>query len=251
MNKTFILTLAFIFLTTLCQALNFDKNWWYDFDGKLGGTAIQLSIYIPDSGNVLKGNYCYNKYETKIQLVGQLNDDKIELTEFLNGKPNGHFSGKVFTDNLDRFEGTWTDNSGTKQIEFKMTLQSACYAHSSSHRYSDFSGTDDDVESFMKHVKLSILNGDKEWIADHVNYPISTTLNGQKKITIQNRQQLIDNFEQIFYQKFKEKLKTYCVCNMFNNYQGTMLGNGVIWITDKSNSTDEKFDYQITAINNS
>lgn len=237
-------------LTIFCHALNFDKSWWYDFEGKLGGTGIQLSIYIPDSGEVLKGNYCYKKYETKIQLVGQLKGDQIELTEYLNGKPNGHFNGRVFTDNLDRFEGTWTDSSGTKRIEFKMTLQSACYASTWNHRYSDFSGTDDDVENFMKKVKSSILKGDKEWIANHISYPITTKLNGQQKIKIIDKQQLLNNFDQIFYQGFKEKVKSFCVCNMFNNNQGTMLGNGGIWINNDPNSTDEKFDYQITAINN-
>ena len=249
MNRRFVLTFIFIALTTLCHALNFDKNLWYDFSGKLGATEFQLSIYIPDSGE-LKGNYCYKKYETKIQLFGQLKGDQIELTEFVHGKPNGHFSGKVFTDNMDRFEGAWTDSSGTRRLDFKMTLESACYAKSSEHRYFDFSGTDNDVENFMKRIKTSVFKGDKEWIANHINYPLTTTLNGHKTIKIKNRQQLIDNFDQIFYQAFKDKLRSFCVCNMFHNYQGTMLGNGDIWINDKPNSTDEKFDYQITAINN-
>ena len=249
MNRDFILTFLFITIATLGHALTLDKNWWYDFDGKLGETNIELSIYISDSGE-LKGNYCYKKYETKIQLVGQSKDNEIELTEFLNGKTNGHFSGKVFTDNLDRFEGTWTDISGAKHIDFKMTLASAGYEPDWQHRYSDFPGTDDDVENFMKHVKSSIFDNDKEWIANNISYPIKTTLNGNKKITIYNKQQLIDNFDEIFYQTFKDKLKSDCVCNMFNNYLGIMLGQGEIWIMVKPNSTDEKFGYLINGIYN-
>ena len=162
MKKQFLLILVLAMVTTICHALSFDKRWWYDFDGKLGESEIQLSIYIPDSGTVLKGNYCYKKYEIKIQLSGQLNGDSIELTEYHDGKPSGHFIGKAFTDNRDRFEGTWTDSMGTKNLSFKMTLSSACYAASSNHRYSGFPGTDDDVENFMKKVKSSILKGDKE-----------------------------------------------------------------------------------------
>jgi hypothetical protein len=250
MNRKIIATSILLNLSMLCHALNFDKNMCYDFDGKLGATELQFSIFIPDSGNVLKGNYCYKKYDTKIQLIGQLNCDQIELTEYHNGKPNGHFIGKVFTDNQDRFEGTWTDSSGTKHLDFKMALSSASYASAWNHRYTDFSGTDEDVENFMKKVKSAILKGDKEWMASHIRYPISASLNGKKSTKIKSKQQLIDNFDKVFYQAFKDNIKSSCVCNMFNNYQGTMLGSGIIWITDNSNTTKVKLDYQIIAINN-
>lgn len=197
----------------------------------------------------LKGNYCYKKFESKIQLTGQVTGDKIVITEFLNGKPNGRFEGKVFTDNLDRFEGKWTNISNTKTIEFKLTLQSVCDSDFD-HRYSHFYGTDDDVEKFMKHVKTSILKGDKEWIANHISYPIKTTIFKDKVININNKKELIDNFDQIFHQEFKDKIKSFCVCNMFNNYQGIMLGNGEIWVCNRLSSTVDKFDFNITAINN-
>jgi hypothetical protein len=102
----------------------------------------------------------------------------------------------------------------------------------------------------MKHVKTSILNSDKEWIANHINYPLKTTLFKGKAITIKNKKQLIDNFDQIFHQEFKDKIKSLCVCNMFNNYQGVMLGDGQIWINNRPNSTDDTFNYIITAIFN-
>ena len=248
MKKLIIITFLLFTVSTLCHAFDFDTNKWTDFEGTLGKASIQLSLYRFDNGQ-LKGNYCYKKYESKIQLTGQITGDKIVITEFLNGKPNGRFEGKVFTDNLNRFEGTWTDSSNTNSIEFKLTHQSSC-GSDYDHRYSDFYGTDDDVENFMKRIKTSILNGDKEWIANHISYPLKTTLNNTKTLTIKNKKQLIDNFYQIFHSEFKDKIKSFCVCNMFNNYQGTMLGNGQIWINNKPNSTDDKFDFNIIAINN-
>jgi hypothetical protein len=214
----------------------------------LGKTRIQLSLFLSDNGE-LNGNYCLIEKENKVQLSGQIKENKIILTEFLDGKPEGNFEGNIFTNNLDRFEGTWTDVSNINSIEFKLTLQSICGGNLDQ-RYSDFYGTDIDVENFMKNVKTSILNGDKEWIANHVSYPLRTTLFKDKPITIKNRQQLIDNFDQIFHQKFKETIESFCVCNLFNNYQGAMLGNGEIWINNKPNSTEDKFDFNITAINN-
>lgn len=248
MRKYTTLTFILVCLSTIVNAFELDLNKWSDFEGTLGKSNIQLSLYRFNNGQ-LKGNYCYKKYDSKIELTGQVTGDKIRITEFLNGKPNGYFEGRVFTDSVDRFEGTWTDSASKKTIAFKLTLQSTCGGEFN-HRYTDFYGSDADVEKFMKRVKSSIANGDKEWIGNHVSYPIKTTLNGEKPITVKNKEQLIQNFDQIFYKEFKERVKSFCVCNMFNNYQGAMLGNGQIWIYNKPNSTGKKFDYTITSISN-
>lgn len=248
MKKNILLLFLFFTLPNLCQAFDFEINKWHDFEGTLGKTNIQLSLYRFEDGKIM-GNYCYKKYENKIELTGQIIGDKIILTELLNGKPNGTFEGKVFTNNLDRFEGTWSDSSNTNSIEFKLTLKSIC-GNNYKHRYSDFFGTDEDVEKFMKNVKSSILKNEKSWIANHTNYPIKTTLKNGKAVTIKNKKQLIENFEQIFHQDFKDKIKSFCTCNMFNNYHGAMLGNGQIWINNTINSTENKFYFTIIAISN-
>ena len=248
MKKNIVLTISFIIWTTLCQAFELDTNQWSDFEGTIGKAKIQLSLYRFENGQI-KGNYYYKKYENKIQLIGQITGNQIEITEYLNYKPNGHFSGKVFTNDADRFEGIWTDGSNTKSSEFKLTLQSIC-GNTYEHRYSDLYGTNDDVENFIKHTKTSILKNDKEWIANHIKYPLKTTLNKTKPITIKDKKQLLDNFDFIFHQNFKDEIKLFSSYNLFCNYQGVMFGSGQIWITNKPNSTSNKYDYIIKAINN-
>jgi hypothetical protein len=219
----------------------YNTNTCYDYEGTLGEAPIQLSICFFENDEYWTGSYCYKKYENKIQLAGGINDGQMELTEFLDGSPNGYFKGKLITtDTDDRFEGTWTDASGAKQLDFNLTLKSSVGYNEPEQRYSDFSESEEVVEKFMKKIKLSIKNSDKEWVADNIRYPLNTTLNGKEKITIKNKQQLIDNFEQIFYPAYKEEINKHCVCNMFYNSQGIMLGNGDIWI----NGTE------IIAINN-
>jgi hypothetical protein len=249
MNRTLTLTLSLLLLTKICNALDLEKNWWYDFDGKIGQAKISLSLYVLDNGE-LTGNYCYQTYETKILLTGHINGNEIELKELINGKTNGYFDGKVFTDTRDRFEGVWTDSSKNKNIEFKLTLTSALPSSRIDHRYSFVHGEDSDVESFMKLVKRSVLNKDKLWIANNTEYPISLRLNNDKAVTINNSQQLIDNFDQIFTDRFIEKLKSTCTCNLFCNYRGVMLGNGIIWIYDKTYSNSSNYNYVIITINN-
>ena len=216
------------------KQFDFSSNTCYDFEGVLGDAPIQLSICMGENPDYLTGSYCYKKYENKIRLAGEFNGDQIELNEFLNDKINGHFKGKIFRDDTERFEGIWTDASGKKQLEFKLISMSYVGYTSPNQRYSDYSASDEEIENFMKKIKLSIANDDKEWIAAHTRYPLKTTLNGQKKITIKNEQQLIDNFEQIFHPAFKEQIEKHCVCNMFYNSQGIMLGNGEIWINGNS-----------------
>jgi len=220
---------------------NFADNTCCDFEGTLGEAPIQLSICKGENPDYLTGSFCYKKEEfNKIQLSGEFSGDQIELTEFLDNNPAGYFKGRLFTDDIDRFEGIWTNVPETRQLEFKLAVKSSVGYTSPYQRYSDFSASDKDVEKFMRQVKLSIAEGDKEWIANNIRYPLKTTLNGQEKITINNKQQLIDNFEQIFYPAYKEEIEKHCVCNMFYNSQGIMFGNGEIWI-----SGDE-----IIAINN-
>lgn len=248
MNR-FISIILFLFsLSTLCNAFDLDINKWTNFEGTIGKTSIQLSLFRLENDQIL-GNYCYKKYENKIQLSGQINSDKLVLIEFINGKPNGRFEGKIFSDNAGRIEGTWTDLSNTKTIEFKLTLQSIS-GNNFEHRYADLYGTDEEVENFMKQVKTSILNGDKKWIANHISYPIKTNIYKNKAITITTKNQLIENFDLIFHQAYKDTIQSLCVCNMFSNYEGVMLGNGQIWIYNKPNSSKENSNFRIIAINN-
>jgi ankyrin repeat protein len=109
-------------------------------------------------------------------------------------------------------------------------------------------GSITDITHFMKKVKRAIETEDKEWMADHIHYPISAMLPGENKITMNDKQQFISYFEQIFHPAFKEKIKASNVDDLSTNQYGTMLGNGWIWV--ENFSTDNTIAYQIYAINN-
>ena len=102
----------------------------------------------------------------------------------------------------------------------------------------------------MRKVKVSILKGDKSWIANHVSYPIKTSLDKKNRITIKNKKQLINNFYRIFHAEYRRKIESYYTSNLFNNYQGAMIGRGEIWINSTPKSKNNKYGYLITAINN-
>ena len=245
MTKKIILIIYLITWTNLCLAFDLDTNFWNDFEGKLNKMEIKLSLFRFDDGQ-LKGNYCYKKYEERIQLIGKIKGNNIELQEIIGGKYKGSFKGKISTNGPDLFIGTWT--YGSQILNFKLSLNSIC-GGGYEHRYDDFDGGDIDVENFMKKVKVAILKGNKEWLANHVYFPIEVDIN-KRNVSIKNKRKFVDNFDIIFYEKFKDKIKSFCVCNMFNNSHGVMLGNGEIWINQKSFSAENEVDFNIIAINN-
>lgn len=142
------------------------------------------------------------------------------------------------------------NQSTPNQVEKKSSSSIKEKATPKPRKYSGFYGTDGDVENFMKRVQSSILSEDKEWIAEHTRFPIKTKLNSKKKISIKNKQELISNFNKIFNQEFKNKIKVSSTTDLFHTYQGVMLGDGEIWIDNKPDSTEKEYPYFIIAINN-
>ena len=249
MRKFWSLIFAITFLTGLCNAQSNEVS-WIDYEGKLGEMDILLSYAELKNGS-LTGNYCYKKHDNRISLNGKISGLKIELTEYLDGVPNGYFTGQMFTNEQTRIEGTWTNSSKSKTLNFSINLTSMC-SGTSDFRYSNaLKGTNESVENFMKHVKSSILNGERNWIGNDIHYPIRTSINN-KEVVIKNSIELTDNFDLIFHQEFLNKIKSSYTSNLFvKPYYGVMLGNGSIWINDKPTSKENIFDYEITAINNS
>lgn len=221
---------------------------WNDFEGTLGNKEIQLSVYTDVEGNAI-GSYCFKDNDTKIKLSGAISGNTLMLEEQLGVEPFGRFEGKFVSNSAEGLAGTWAENTGANAVAFKLALKSICGGDPYK-RYADLYGEDESYEGFMKEAKTAILNGDKEWIGDNLVYPLSTTLGGKKPITIKDKKQLIANFDQIFHQAYKDKLKSLCVCNMFVNYRGIMLGDGEIWINNSSSSTNEEYEIVIIAINN-
>ncbi len=201
------------------------KNWWNDFEGHLGVDRVQFSLFLCDSGMVC-GNYCYYKNQVKVALVGKITGRNLLLIEFNQGKPTGYFNGKV-TDS-SKVEGFSEDMLHQQKQAFKISMESACYG-SSTHRYQSMKGTDSEVEAFMAHVKGAFLSDEKEWICNHVDYPIYITLH--KRLTeFTNKQQLLARFNEISTSAFKNRIRNCYTTNLFYREEGTMLGNGSIWI---------------------
>jgi hypothetical protein len=66
---------------------------------------------------------------------------------------------------------------------------------------------------------------------------------------LKNKNQFLAQYDKIFTTVFKSTLNKTFSHNLFNNYQGVMIGNGEIWINNTLNASEAKPIFQIIAIN--
>jgi len=243
-KKTFLL-FSLLYSISSIYAQKLDEGWWTDFDGKIGSSDIQMSLYLSQDGKLI-GNYLYTRFENKISLEGNISNNKIELTEYVNGKANGYFSCVLLENNA--IEGNWFNADKTKNLGLKLHETSAV-GGSPDHRYTDILGTDDEIEQFTKQVKSGIIKDQKEWISAHIEYPISVNVNG-KRLKINNKAKLLSCYASIFHQEFKDRIKKSSSCNLFCKNGSVMLGSGEIWVSNSRNSKEGKYSFVISGINN-
>jgi hypothetical protein len=174
--------------------------------------------------------------------------NEIYLTASLNGKITDELTGKIFTDDQDRLEVSWRKMpNGVKSI-FKAVLSSVT-AGTEGKRYSHIVGSDAAVEEFVSDAKKAISKGDKIWLAANLFYPIKVRISEKSSVVLKNKNQFLLQYDKIFTTAFKSKLNNTFSHNLFNNYQGVMIGNGEIWINNTLNASEAKPIFQIIAIN--
>jgi hypothetical protein len=97
--------------------------------------------------------------------------------------------------------------------------------------------------------------GDKNQLASMVRYPMHATVDG-KRIQIRTRQQFLQKYSQLFNPAVICAIKSARDSDVWGNYQGFMIGAGVIWweavipASEKNPQPDSgKYPFKIIAIN--
>jgi hypothetical protein len=95
---------------------------------------------------------------------------------------------------------------------------------------------------FVTQLKLALVNDNKLMMAKMGDYPIRLNYNNQSKISyaaIRNQQEFIKLYDKIFTIKMKNKILHSNSQNVFCNYKGAMIANGIIWF--RTNTTQTRF----------
>lgn len=247
MKKIFLVAYLLIQSSVFSFSLDLELNQWYDFTGELDNKSIQLSFYTLKSGKLI-GSFCSIFNEPKVLLSGNVKGNEIYLTASLNGKITYELTGKIFTDDQDRLELSWRKMPNGVISIFKAVLSSVT-SGTEGKRYSHIVGSDAAVEEFVSDAKKAISKGDKIWLAANLFYPIKVRISEKSSVVLKNKNQFLLQYDKIFTAGFKSKLNNTFSHNLFNNYQGVMIGNGEIWINNTNNSSEAKPIFQIIAIN--
>lgn len=193
---------------------------WYSFVGKIGEEPIALYFSKDGEGGV-SGGYCYNKEEKRIPLTGVFGKGKLRLKELQDGKEIAVFEGEGVYREYEIIKGEKTTLKTKNQQPLELEL--------SSKTREGISGKREDVIDFFIQFKKAVKNDDKKWIVAHTVYPAKAAINGMNE-TIENEKQLMDNYEAIFTPEYKKRMEEISACDVFQNYQGAMIGNGDVWV---------------------
>ncbi|WP_315071109.1 hypothetical protein [uncultured Clostridium sp.] len=225
----------------------FEKG-YYDYNGTINGNIpIRMSIYPLEKDMV--GTYYYEKHSDEMKLKGKAGDKNIILYEYdETGKNTGTFQGTMST--VDKIEGTWISADNKTSYPFVLSLEDILPGAEYGKRYAIavYNKSDQDVETFISEIQSYIVNDNKEKLAEEIAYPVNVKINGQV-IKIQNKDELIENYDQIFNADYKQGISNAPTKYLFVNYQGIMFDGGNIWINDVM-LDDSNSELKITAINN-
>jgi hypothetical protein len=110
--------------------------------------------------------------------------------------------------------------------------------------------------AFFKKLQTAVNAGQKTQLASMVSYPMHAMQNG-KRIQVRTRQQFLSQYPKLFTPAVVCAVKTAKDSDVWGNYQGFMIGSGVIWwdavipASVKNPQSDSgKYPFKIISINN-
>ena len=250
-----LISIIFALLLSLCSVAQSTEipieiplsGFWNGFYGKIDTSDANIVFYLFANGDV-KGDFWYNKDLIKKNVSGRIINQHITLTEYTNHRITGHLIGVIDTGDYIIISGVWQDSAGTQSEPFRMT-HGSIEGGTFNHRYTNCIpyGSEEDVDSFARMLKNAILTNDKEWIADHILYPLGTSgINHKVEYKIKNKSDFVKKFDEIFTKDYKNKVKSWPPFDLSCGHIGVAFGN--IWILNSENSNENNFHFGVIKI---
>ena len=213
--------------------------WLYKFTGHFGEkSAFDMTLQFENTK--VDGVYFYHKHMRDIRLSGELKNQgsTLELREHgEDGKVVAEFKFRIHSPNgkdqgadgpsfkTEPIEGTWSKIDGSSNLKVTLDHTGSC-AGELGNIYGQ--RADENTHKRMKLFWDSLKNGDKQEVASCISFPIQVSVKGKVQ-TLQNKQQLLATYSDVFHRDFVAAVSGCPPRNLWNNYQGLMLGNGLIW----------------------
>jgi hypothetical protein len=104
-------------------------------------------------------------------------------------------------------------------------------------------------QTIVMELQQAVRANDKAWLAAHTRYPLSYF--GRGKHVVRDKAAFIRNYTLLFGAKLRTAILAQDPANVFENWQGLMVGEGRynVWVRDMANGHAAR--YRIVAINGS
>jgi len=102
--------------------------------------------------------------------------------------------------------------------------------------------------SFFERIKKAVLANDIEWLSGAVSYPF-VLRRSAGDILLRNRADFGKHSASILTPHLKSEVRNQSPASLFKNWQGLMIGNGVIWFSPVQEKAGEDWKYRIIGIN--
>lgn len=102
-------------------------------------------------------------------------------------------------------------------------------------------------KSFLAEVLDAIHKNDTEWIAGHMVYPLSVVVSNRTR-TVKSKEEFAPILRRELTRSLRSKIVDAGNEAPFKNWQGAMIGRGLLWFSEYQRPGDESWTYGIWAI---
>jgi len=201
------------------------------------GNKVNVGMSLVIDGDALEGWYYYDKYMTDIKLSGHFIDDaNFELSardgsgaviETFTGEFAEHAAGYRDKDlSCEIMTGTFQKKSDGQTFPFHLVEDSSVTGSKEA-----FYGSDggEILEAKIQRYWRAVKADDKQVVASFYKYPFRIVTMKGTKLRISNEAEFVSHYSEIIPSETKNIIIAAVPHDMFHNWQGVMLGDGVVW----------------------
>tara|TARA_R110000868_G_scaffold226249_3_gene478823 strand:- start:1666 stop:2127 length:462 start_codon:yes stop_codon:yes gene_type:complete len=113
-------------------------------------------------------------------------------------------------------------------------------------------GDPQQVQIFFERIQRDVRVGDRKNLAEIINYPLNFFDDKGRHVKVRSARDFKLNYEKIFTKTVREVILRQKYSDLFVNYQGVMIGRGVIWfgkVGRSGNVNDKTYVMRIYTVN--
>jgi|ERR1051325_1077497 hypothetical protein len=100
---------------------------------------------------------------------------------------------------------------------------------------------------FLSEALDAVSKNDADWIAEHMAYPLSVTTSKGKRI-VKKKAEFTAIVKRELSASVRAKIAADAKKPLFKNWQGVMIGDGILWLSQYRLNDRAPWEYKISAI---